>query len=126
MMNNPKDNKPGEIEGVPSFWEALKSVDIHSLDDFEPPKKMGPAQRTAWRLLKTVTDPMKGGDAAGVSAAKEILDRLYGKVPVVERRETALTLQDLDLSALTDEQLTTFNMLLQLAAKNKPKNGPHR
>lgn len=115
-----------ELQNMPSFWEMLKEIDIRTLEDFAPPPKMKPLHRAVWRLLKTVTDPMKGGDAAGVSAAKEIFDRLYGKVPVVERRETTLTLRDLDLSLLTDEQLATFNMLLQLSAKNKSKNGNKR
>lgn len=114
---------------IPEFWELLKGVSIDTLDDFAPPPRMPQVQRAVWRLLKTVTEPMKGGDAASVSAAKEILDRLYGKVPVVERRETALTLQDLDLSQLNDQQLESFNTLLQMAVKNKLRtstNGPRR
>lgn len=75
-----------------------------------------------WSLFKTMLLPTdRPTEAAKVQAAKELAERVWGRVPSVERQEKINTLADLDLSRLKDGQAAELLRLIALATEpSKP------
>lgn len=90
--------------------QRLERADV--LSRFSPPEYLPICHWPLWSLARQLA---KEGnhESARVSAAKELLDRLYGKVPVIERIETMTSIESLDLSRLTPHERQVLQSLLE-------------
>jgi hypothetical protein len=97
-----------------TVFDVLQSLPREALiQSIEPPEHLAVCHWPIWCLAKTLTTLSANQASARVSAAKELLDRLYGKVPVVERIENVPTIESLDLSRLTPLERQSLRSLLE-------------